>query len=302
MIEAVRVTPTMLDTALISSIDANEVNLADLEQEAASGERINSPSDHPAEIATVLAGQALAARTQQYEANATDGLAYLGIASSAMNQVLSIVQQVRSLVASVSATSQGGTGVPTQAIAEQVQNLRSDVLTLANTTYLGHPVFGGTTGGPVAFDAAGNYVGTTTVPTRTVGPGVQIPVGIVGSAAFGTSGTTGTGLFAVLYQIVQDLNAGNLNAVETTDATNLDNAIQVVLAQAQQIGALYDAIQAAQTQTQALQTTIADQVSNLRDANMAKVLTELSTAQNDYEAALWATAKVTQTTLAQFLA
>jgi flagellar hook-associated protein 3 FlgL len=299
MLDAVRVTPLMLESQMVGQMNMNQVTLAGLEEEASSGDKVNQPSDNPVAIAQILSGNSLLARLSQYQQNATDGLAYLGVASSALNQVFSVVQQVRQIALQASAADQAGSSIPVQALAERVQELQADLVTLANTTYLGHPVFGGTTGGLDAYDSAGNYLGTNTVSTRTVGPGQQVPIGIVGSAAFGTATT---GLFGAVNQIYADLSSGNVGAVSSTDLSALDVAIGQLSSQTELVGGYYQTMQLAQNQQQSAQTTLQGEVSNLTQANMGKVTTELQEAQVAYEDSLWATSQVLQSSsLVSFL-
>ena len=46
------------------------------------------------------------------------------------------------------------------------------------TAHLGRPVFGGVTAGPLAYDTAGNFVGTTGAVNRTVSEGSTIRVDV----------------------------------------------------------------------------------------------------------------------------
>jgi flagellar hook-associated protein 3 FlgL len=301
MVDALRVTPVMLDNQLISQMNTDQASVDSLTEEASSGNQVNQPSDNPVAIADILSTQSLITRTGQYQQNATDGLAYLGMANSALNQAFASVQQIRQIALQATSASQAGSGIPVQALAEQVQALMNSIVTQANTSYLGHPVFGGTTGGSQAFAANGNYLGTNTVSTRSVAPNQTIPIGVVGSAAFGTSTT---GLFGAINQIVADLNtdtSASLNKVITTDLSNLDTAIGQLSAQTEQVGAYYQAMQAAQSDTQTTSTTLQGELSNLQQANMGQVITDLKTAQTTYETSLWATSQVLQTSLASFL-
>lgn len=299
MLDALRVTPLMLESQMVGQMNSNQVTIAGLEEEAASGNKVNQPSDNPVAIAQILSGSSLLARMSQYHQNATDGLAYLGISSSALNQVFSTVQQIRQIALQATAADQSGSSTPVQALAVRVKELQADLVTLANTTYLGHPVFGGTTGGQVAYSSSGNYLGTGTVSTRTVGPGQQVPVGIVGSAAFGTSTT---GLFGAVNQIQADLSSGNVGAVGGADLANLDTAIGQLSAQTELVGGYYQTMQLAQTQQATAQTTLQGEVSNLTQANMGKVTTDLQEAQVAYQSSLWATSQVLQSSsLVSFL-
>ena len=105
------------------------------------------------------------------------------------------LQQVNSLVlqAANAATDQNAR----DAIANQIDQIRQSLIGLANTQY-DRPLFGGTGCGTVAYDASGNYVGTSAPVERTIAPGVQVQVNVDGDAVFGPPGND---LFSTLAQI-----------------------------------------------------------------------------------------------------
>ena len=59
--------------------------------------------------------------------------------------------------------------------------MRDSLVELANTQYLGRPVFGGTTAGAVAFDATGTYVGDGGQVERRVGADSSVRVDVDGA-------------------------------------------------------------------------------------------------------------------------
>ena len=124
---------------------------------------------------------------KQYARNAEDGLGWLGQTENALSGVNSQVRRARELALQ---GVNGSLGQPSlEALAVEVDKIREGLLASANTTYLGRPIFGGITGGPVAYDAAGTCVGTAGAVNRTVADGVTIDVQTDGQAAFGPNGS-----------------------------------------------------------------------------------------------------------------
>jgi flagellar hook-associated protein 3 FlgL len=288
-------TAALMSQDIDTSYDAYESTAA----QVASGLAITQPSDNPAGTVQIMSYNGQIARLSQYQNNATDGLAWLGTAQGTLESVTTSLQQVRTLVQQAANGTTDASG--RQAIANQVATLQSSLLSDANTTYLGRPVFGGTTGGNAAYDANGNYIGDSGSVTRTVASGTQVQVNVTGPNAFGSGSTS---VFAVLSQIQSDLTSNNqaqINNLGSSDLTALDNAMSTVSNATATVGANYSEIQTLQTQAQSSQTTLTTALSSVQDVDMAKAETQLTTQQLTYEAALEATSKVLSTSLADFL-
>jgi len=305
---AISYTPSIIADQLVSNITANQSQQATLEEQISTGNAVNVPSDNPAAAANIMQINAGLARSNQYAANAADGLSWLSLGNSTMNQILSALQSAQQAVLSVSSASISGNTAAIQGLATQVDSVRQQLTQLANTQYGGQAIFAGTGNVTTAFDANGNYVGGGNAPTRTVAPGEQIPVSVTGTAVFGT-GTTGLlsttpGSLGVLAQISADLRAGtpaSLNQAMTTDLQNLQNAMSQVQSQAAQLGANYQRMQSFQQQATDTQQALQSELSGIQSADLPQAITQLGQVQNSYQAALWAASKVTQDSLVQFL-
>jgi len=305
---AISYTPAIMANQLVSNITANQNLQAALETQISTGNAVNQPSDDPAAAARILQINAGLARAQQYSTNATEGLGWLSLGNSTMNQIISALQSAQQSVLSTSGTQLTGNPNAIQSLATQVKSVLNEVTQLANTQYGGQAIFAGTGNVSSAYDANGNYVGGGSAPTRTVAPGQQVPVAVTGPAVFGT-GTTGLlgttpGSLGVLAQIVSDLSTGttaSLTQVTTTDLGNLQSAISQVESQAAVLGTNYQQMQAFQQQATGTQQALQSELSGIQSADLPQAVMQLSQVQNSYQDALWATSKVTQDSLVQFL-
>ncbi len=298
-------TPRILANSMIQDIMNQQTTMGTLEEQLSTGYKVNQPSDNPAEAANILRLQSVYARTQQYSSNAADALGWLSTGNSTMNQVNSILNQVQQLMLSVSSADLVGQQNALNGIATQISNDLQALVNLANTQYNGQAIFAGTgTTGP-AYSANGTYNGGGAAPTRTVSTGVQIPISVTGPALFGT-GTTGLlssvpGNLGVLAQTVADLQAGNVNAVETTDLGNLQSSINQVEGQAAVLGANYQRAQEFSTQAQNVQSAIDQELSSVQDVNLPKAITDLKNMENTYQSSLWAVSQSILPSLAQYI-
>jgi len=294
-----RVTQGMTSALMIQDMESSYSQYESLSQQVASGLAINKPSDNPAGTVQAMAFSAQITRLGQYQTNANDGLAWLGTAQNALSGVVTQVQQVQQLVQQAANSTTDSSG--RAAIADQISSIKQTLLADANTTYLGRPIFGGTTGGSVAFDSTGAYVGDQGAVTRTVADGTTVQVNVTGSQVFGSGSSS---LFSVLDQVVSDLTSANpaqTANLASSDLAAVSGALSTVQTAEATVGSNYDQIQTLQNQAQTRQTTVTASLSNVKDADMAKAETDLTTQQMTYQAAIEATAKIMTLSLATFI-
>jgi flagellar hook-associated protein 3 FlgL len=290
-----RVTQGSTSRGALLGLQASAGRLSALQQQLSSGRQITKPSDSPTGTVSALQLRSQLKQVAQYQANATDALGWLTTVDSAYNSISKQLQQVRTLVVQGMNT---GTGSVTsnEALAQQVDQARASLLSLANSSYLGRPVFGGTTAGSIAFDTAGNYVGDTGTVSRTVGPNTTVDLNTPGTTGFGPNGGN---LFDLLSTISNDLrtNPSSLGA----DLSALDTR-QLALTNDQSLaGAKYQRIQGVQTTSNTNTIELKSQLSELQDIDLADMAVQVSSANAAYQAALATTAKVSQISLLDFL-
>jgi len=294
-----RITQSTTAAVMLQGIESSYSAYEATSAQIASGLAINQPSDNPAGTVQVMSYDADITRLQQYQANASDGLAWLGSAQNALSDASTQLQQVEQLVQEASNGTTDATG--RAAIANQIDGIQSTLLADANTTYLGRPVFGGTTGGTAAYDSSGNYIGDSGAVTRTLAAGTSVQVNVLGPDAFGSGSSS---IFSVLTQLSSDLrssNASNTADIGTTDLTAVQQAMTTLQTAQATVGSTYDEVQSLQSNAQSRQTTLTTAKSTIADVNVAQAETQLSTQQMTYEAALEATSKVLSLSLADFL-
>jgi flagellar hook-associated protein 3 FlgL len=290
-----RVTQRSLSQTSLTGLQGSLAKLQDIQEQMTTGRLINKPSDSPTGTIQAMQFRADIRAQDQYSRNAQDGLGWLGIVDSTLGDMNVQVQRVRDLTLQGVSTG-SGSAQQRNSLATEIDAIRQSLIGSANTTYLGRPVFGGTTTGPVAYDTAGNYVGDTGSVNRTVGAGVSVQVDSSGPGTFGSGSTQ---LFAVLGQISTDLRT-NPNAL-SADLASLDTASATLLTQRADVGARYNRITQMKTNADNRTLDLKTQLSEIEDIDLPKTITELQLQQTAYQAALQATAKVLQPSLMDYL-
>jgi flagellar hook-associated protein 3 FlgL len=270
-------------------------------EELATGRRVNSPSDDPAAAAADVQNQGAQSQIDQYVQNTTNLEGVFQTADSALSSVVTALNQAISL------GTQGANGTLTsaqqQAIAQQVQAIQNQVVQLANTSYEGSYVFGGTAtqSAPFTLNSAQpsgvTYNGNNGTNSVEIAQGTSIQTNVPGNQIFlGTGGN----VMASLQQLVTALQSGNESNISAA-TTQVSGALNYLSQQRVFYGSAGDQLNANQSSLQQEQVNLQTQDTNLVGADIATVATELSQAQTSRSATLAALAQIIPQSLLNYL-
>jgi flagellar hook-associated protein 3 FlgL len=300
-----RITNDMVIGSTLADINAAQVAMTRSQEELSSGKTIIEPSDNPYGASQVVDLQSTLAGLTSYEHSAQDGISWMNTASSSLSSIDSQVQRVRELVL------QGANGIngpsDLEDIATEVEQLTEGVKQDADAQFGGQYVFSGTLTNtpPYKPGAEDAYQGNTEAISRALGPGASVNVAVNLSSVLGNgSGAADGKLLDTLRTIAQNLREGtpaSIEALGNTDLKSLDNNLTSLTDLQANAGAVTDQLNLALSRVQSLQDTTTTQLSNVQDANIAKVSMEFSNQQAAFQAALRAGASIVQQSLLEFL-
>ena len=299
-----RITHRAVTQTALLGLNTNLSAVTKLQQQLTSGKLISTASDSPTGTNRALQVRQDQSAALQHSRNITDGQSWLTETDSRLQSVIEHVHRVKQL------TVQGmNTGAMSQAAREaigvEVEQLRQGMLGLANATINGRPVFGGPTVGSTAYDVGtGAYTGVggaDGVPVqaimRRVSNSEEIRIDVTGPEAFGAGDSD---LFAIVGRIAENV-VGDPAAL-SVDLNALDGALDRLLDVTAAVGARAARMDAAAQLNADLQLTLASQLMDIEDIDLAKTIMQLNQTEVGYKAALQATAQVIQPTLVDFLA
>lgn len=291
-----RVTEGAASYGALAGLQAAASRLATAQAKLSSGQQITAPSDDPSGTVRAMQLRADLKRNTQYTANATDAIGWMSTADTTYTQIVKLTQNTRSLVVQGLNTGVNSAGA-SSAIADQIDAIRNSLISLANTTYNGRPLFAGTSASPVAYSTTGVYQGDSGTVSRAVGPEATIQVNQTGEDVFGPAGND---LFTLLSDIATDLRA-NPTTITGSRLSELDTAIDRVSSAQAAEGSAYQRVQVAQAQQASTSVTLKSQLSDIQDIDIAEVAVQVTTANTNYQAALQTTANIRQLSLLNFL-
>ena len=300
-----RITDAMLTSASLADIQRSQSRAFDAQEQVSTGRRINHAADDASGAARAIRLRGELAGAARQTQNAEAASSWLEATESALGELTSIVQRVRELTVQAGNDSLSPTN--RTAIANEVDQLVESVRDQANASIDGRFLFSGaqttTKPYPAGSDAYAGGRSPQDVVALDVGPGVSVQVNTAGLSIFGEGTPAGDGLlFDTLRKLAADIRAGNGPAVRTTDLQALDANLTTIMDARAAAGATQNRVDAARNRLQDVTETTTKLLSETEDADMAKAILTLSTAQSAYQAALRSGATVIQQrTLMDFL-
>ncbi|MGC8549974.1 MAG: flagellar hook-associated protein FlgL [Acidobacteriaceae bacterium] len=278
-----RVNPQYLNN-VVGALDQTTAVQQQLTEEISSGNAVQQLSDNPAAVGqNVLLSTAISA-ADQYQQTASSAQGMLQVTDSTLGSVVSQLTQALSLA------TEGNNGTLNasneQAIATQLTGIRDEVLSLANTSYLGQYLFSGSVNAaPFSINTTSSpatvtYHGDAAVNSVTTPDGQAIALNVPGDQIFTAGGASALG---ALNQLIADYSSNNISAAQNDInqlSTALSNVSQKRVALDNSLTRLTATGGFAQTQSTQLQFT----QTTLMQADLAEVATQLKNSETQQSA------------------
>ncbi|HEY6490678.1 MAG: flagellar hook-associated protein 3 [Terracidiphilus sp.] len=280
-----RVDPSYV-TNLSAALDQTQATEQQLTSELSSGVGVTSLDQNP-----IAAGKnVLLLNSMQQDDSFTQSSTMvqgqLQVADSALGSVVSQVTQA----ISIATGANNGTLNPAQwqAISNQLSGIRDEVASLANTSYQGQYIFGGSRTSTAPFTtssgspATTTYNGDETVNSLQTPNGQTIQLNLPGDQIFATSGANS--VFAALNNLVADYAGGASVPTAVQDTQSLNTALNYVSQQRVTLDNSLTRLTAASdaVTNEKMQLTTAQ--TNLMQADLPQISTQLSLAETQQTA------------------
>ena len=280
-----RVNPQYM-TGLVSSLDASSASEAQLTEELASGSRVNALSDDPVAAGENVLLSAQIASDDSFSQTASSTQSMLQVSDSALSTVVSQLTSAISLATEANNGTMNASDV--QSISNQLSGIRDEVVSIANTTYLGRYIFAGSQGNtaPYSLDttaspAVATYQGDNNVEYLETPNGQNIQLNLPGSQIFSAAANN---ILDTLNQLVADYASGTPSATATADTEALGSAVGYVSQQRVLIDNSISRLTEAESYTQSEGTQLESAQTTLLQADVGQVATQLSTTETQQAA------------------
>lgn len=156
-----RVTQSMMNMQLQRNLNNNLNQMNDLQNQMATGKKINKPSDNPVGISYAMRYRTELTATDQYQQNVDTATSWLDYTDSMLSQAGDVVQRIRELT--VQGASGNNPASALDAIKSEVLQLTSQLVNIGNSDFNGKHVFNGQVTDKEAYDGT-IQTNTTTIP------------------------------------------------------------------------------------------------------------------------------------------
>lgn len=295
-----RVNPNPLSD-LLAALQQTQQQINNDLAEISSGRSVNLPSDNPAAAAALERNADKTAEADQFSRSIGSVQAELQNADSTLNAVTTALQRAISL--GVEGGNSTLNASDRAALANEVQGIQSQLLSLANLSYQGHYVFAGTAtqSAPYVLDPTASsgvrYAGNSGVNHITLGDHFTVQTNQPGSQLFSNPGHD---VFQSLQDLITNLQSGNTAAISTavsavSDAANYLNSQRVFYGNSE------NQLNSQQTFLNSEITQLSQEQNSIGGADLPKVITDLTTAQTTRQATLEAVSQTQQTNLFSYI-
>jgi len=282
-----RVDPSYVSN-LVVSLDHAQAHEQQLTAELSSGVRVNSLSQDPLASGehVLLLNQMQQDDSFTQSSNLVQG--QLQVADSALGSVVTNLTSAISLATSANNGTMNPSDV--KSIANQISGILDEVQSLANTSYQGQYIFAGgqTDTAPfatsaVASPAVTTYNGDADVNYLESPNGQKIQLNVPGDQIFLGSGANS--VFGALNSLVADYTSGTVNTTQAVNDTEaLSTALNYVSQQRVTIDNSITQVSAASEAVTNVQTQLTGAQTNLMQADIPAISTQLSQAETQQTA------------------
>ncbi len=293
-----RVTQDSLVQSTLNRLQTRLNEHQDASTKVSTGKAWQVPSDDPARANQSLVLRADEhARTQQ-QRNAQDAESRLEITDSTLQSMNDRLHRARDLA--VQAAKGTNDESERTAIADEIDEIREELKSLANTRHAGKALFAGYTDGPaVEFDDDDNTVfkGDGHEIDRKIGPEEKVRSNTTASEVFkGSEDDT----FSMLHDLAADVRAGDVDKVSDRIG-DIDDAQDRLQSAQSSVGVAHSRVLSALDRSERDLLAVQKERSDVEDVNLAEAIMELQTQEVAFESTLGSMARVLQPSLMDFI-
>ncbi len=291
-----RVTQGMLAANSLKQISNSYNKLETLQNQLSTGKKITRPSDDPVVATKGMAYRSNLSEVNQYKRNLTEAQSWFDSSESGLEQVNSILQRTKELV--VQGLNGTNESDDRQAIAREIEQLKLDYMQVGNTQVAGNYIFNGVNVGapPVSENTSRTIESNINLDPFSieVSKGIQLRVNIHAENIFGQ------GAFDLMNNIQTAFEQNDVNSLKDL-STQVDTQLSTLLAERSELGARSNRLELIENRLDSQEITATKMLSDNEDADIEKVITDLTVQESVHRAALGVGAQIIQPTLLDFL-
>lgn len=294
-----RVTQNMLNSQLLRNLNSNLKRMDNLQNQLATGRRINKPSDDPVGISFSMRYRSELSANDQFQRNVDSAKSWLDYTDTMLDQATQVFNRVRELT--VQAANSSNPQSALDSIKSEVEQMYSHMVRVGNSEFNGKFIFNGqiTNQQPYSEEDASNQTTDDIDIHFEISPGVKLPVTSTGIRVFGMPGEEDN-TFKVFQDIITSLGEGEFDQLSNLIG-KLDSRFDKFLEVRSDVGARSNRLSLADNRLKDISINLQELQAKTEDADMAEVITNLKMSENVYQSSLSAGSRLIRPSLIDFL-
>ena len=302
-----RLTNNMVIRNFLSNVGNAAGNVNKYQMQVQTGKAYQFASDAPIAAAKSIRYKSKIAQLEQNEKNIEDANELLKVTESTLSSYNDILQRISEL--SVDAANGTRGEEERDAIAVEIEQLRSEIVSLANTKYNGRYIFSGYETEKALLTDEGVYnMDVTTMGVDkesinySIGFGSKIEVNTLGPDVFGGKGEEGekAGIIQSIDSLLAAMESGDSSAIRKA-GTAIEDNLQICLDSLADIGARMNRLDLTKNRVESSLGNIEESLSINEDADYTESIANLASSKSIYEAALAAGSKTLSLSLMDYI-
>jgi len=297
-----RITEGTIASTILNNLQLGQARLEKLQQQASSGLKLSTPGDDPISAQQVLQLKGMVQDSEQYARNITTGNAWLEQSDGAMADMGNVIVRAREIAVQLANGTYSAQDRSNAAV--EVNQLKNELIQLGNSQVAGKYIFGGFASDKPPFDTtSGAFIGTDDMVSMEVDRGAYVAINYPGGRLLngGTPpGSSGTDILGVLDKLATALSTNDVSGIQGALPVLQDAQNQILVARGD-VGARMNRVQVASDKLDSMKLSLTKVISSKQDADYLQVMSDLTSQQNAFQAALAASAKTSQLSLLDYL-
>ncbi|MDD2319084.1 MAG: flagellar hook-associated protein FlgL [Geobacteraceae bacterium] len=295
-----RITPGMSSDNALYNLQKGRTLLNRLQEQIASGSVINRPSDDPITTRQLLDMDSKLEQGEQYLSNITKGNLSLSMTDTALQGMADIIAQAKKTTGTITSGSSDQT--VRENAASQLEELKKQLVDLGNTQLGDQYIFAGFKNSTPPFSINDNtYSGTSDEISIEIDQNSPAAITLTGDALLKGTGSYGSvDIFETLDAIIAAIRSNNPDDIQS-NAANLDASSNQINNARSDVAGRMIRLESAETMISRNQSTLKGIISDTMGVDYVEAATQLTQQQAAFEAALSATAKISQLSLLDYL-
>ncbi|MCB1052593.1 MAG: flagellar hook-associated protein FlgL [Acidobacteria bacterium] len=297
---ALRITPTQSDRQFLRYHTEAQDTENQLIERLSSLKRVNRPSDDPTASAQIIQTHKQLSENKAYQSAIQQLMGNFSVVENGLNQMYELM--VSAQEKAVQGASETYSATARVALADEIDQIREEMLAQLNVQYQGRYVFSGTATDTQPFDATGTYFGDTNQKFVEINTSQTVPEKFFGSdIAFGTGGMgSPEDMLDMLSDLSIALRADNTVAIDA-ELQRFDPILNRLNTAIGTLGARTATLLREEDRYTNFDVTLQEILSEIEDADLAEEITNLELNKVTLESQLRAQNQISRLNLFNFL-